>query len=157
MSGLWPCHSLPRLIGFRLSPQRKGNDYKQINRVGLHGGWPAPTAWIPCDRGGDWECVKVVGLKTGTFKARMFTATVRQGWWRLHWALCGCGFRVSLKFTRLFTYSAWTTDRPEKEQNLYFSSLFCVIVSPFQDGPKNTRMLQMPWRWVKMAAFHLLK
>lgn len=81
-SGLWPCHSLARLIGFHLSLQRKGSDYKQINRGGLHGGWPALAAWIPRDRRGDWECVKVVGLKTGTFKARLFTAAVRQGWWR---------------------------------------------------------------------------
>ncbi len=81
-SGLWPCHSLARLIGFHLSLQRKGGDYKQINREGLHGGWPARAARIPGDRRGDWECVKVVGLKTRSFKARLFTAVVRQGWWR---------------------------------------------------------------------------
>ena len=70
-SSLWPCHSLARLIGFHLSLQRKGSDYKQINRVGLHGGWPALAARIPCDRRGDWECVKVVGFENREFQGQV--------------------------------------------------------------------------------------
>lgn len=48
-SGLRPCHSPVRLIGFHLSLQSKGSDYKQINRgVGAGSAGPppcAPTLW----------------------------------------------------------------------------------------------------------------
>ena len=115
-SSLWPCHSLARLIGFHLSLQRKGSDYKQINRVGLHGGWPALAARIPCDRRGDWECVKVVGFENREFQgqvvycggaARMMEVAAGMMW-------LVCFFFFSLEFawnSRLssthFKYGTW--------------------------------------------------
>lgn len=56
-SGLWPCHSLARLIGFHLSLQRKGSDYKQINRVGLHGQSASPDCLNPPVTGEEIESV----------------------------------------------------------------------------------------------------
>lgn len=62
-SGLWPCHSPARLIGFHLSLQSKGSDYKQIN-TGVGQVVLAHRHALPlCDSRGDWECVKVVGLE----------------------------------------------------------------------------------------------
>lgn len=70
--GPWPCHSLARLIGFHLSLQRKGSDYKQINRVGLHGGGPAgarclKTLW----QEGRLRVRESGGLENGEFEGQV--------------------------------------------------------------------------------------
>lgn len=62
-SGLRPCHSPARLIGFHLSLQSKGSDYKQIN-MGVGQVVLAHRHALPLfDNRGDWEYVKVVGLE----------------------------------------------------------------------------------------------
>lgn len=81
--GLRPCHSPVRLIGFHLSLQSKGSDYKQINR-GVGAGSAGPPPCAPTLTAEEIESVwKWSGWKEKhSLKASLFTAVLRQGWWR---------------------------------------------------------------------------